>query len=82
VNVSFPPFGKDVRVTQLPTDIAVMLVGIAARQAASPTALFQARIAANPVEINLLVPADGTFNLAAARMLRRWKEAAASRRDV
>lgn len=82
MNVSFPPFGRDVRVTQLPTDVAVMLVGIAARQAASPTALFQARIAARPVEADLLMPFGGAFNLATALMLRRWKEAAAGRGDV
>lgn len=41
-------------------DFAILLVGIVSRQAASPTARVQARLAA-PVSRNKLRPADGRF---------------------
>jgi hypothetical protein len=44
VDLSFSRFETDVRVVALSPDLAVLMVGVAARQAASPTALVQARL--------------------------------------
>ncbi|MGN6374112.1 MAG: hypothetical protein ACTHMG_01010 [Sphingomonas sp.] len=74
MNQSFPPIGKDAVVTALPTDFAVMLVGAAARQAASPTAMFfQARLAPGPDDSSLLLPMHGAFNRAMAEQMKRWR---------
>jgi len=74
VDLSFPRFEADVRVTALPPDLAVMLVGVAARQATSPTALFQLRLDALPVVTSLFAPAHGAFNAAVAALLARGRE--------
>jgi hypothetical protein len=82
LNLSFPPIGRDVASTSLTADFAVMLVGVAARQAASPTAmLFQSRLRAGTYETALLAPAHGAFNQAMASRLQRWREAPARRPD-
>jgi hypothetical protein len=82
VNLSFPPIGRHAVATPLTADFAVMLVGVAARQAASPTAIFfQSRVPADTAEATLLAPAHGAFNQAMAYQLRRWKEASAGRTD-
>ncbi|HEY0624122.1 hypothetical protein [Sphingomonas sp.] len=50
--------------TAIPTELAVLMVGIAARQAASPTAQLQAMLD-RPVPAGaLLAPAHGAFNRA------------------
>jgi hypothetical protein len=74
VNLIFPPIDWTARTTALQDDLAVMLVGMTARQATSPTALFNARIATNPYEASLLAPPHGAFNRAAALAMTRWKE--------
>lgn len=74
VDLSFPHFDKSEAVTVLPPDLAVMMVGIAARQAASPTALFFARLGSSEMEHCLLAPSHGAFNAAAAAALRSWQE--------
>jgi hypothetical protein len=82
LNLSFPPLGKDAATTSLTADFAVMLVGVAARQAASPTAmLFQSRMRAGAYESALLAPVHGAFNQAMACRLQRWKEALPRRPD-
>ena len=74
MDLSFARLDRDVAVTAMPIELAVLLVGIAARQAASPTACVQTRLAlAAPVEA-LLAPAHGAFHHASAATLRRWKE--------
>jgi hypothetical protein len=74
VDLSFARLDRDVAVTAMPTELAVLLVGVAARQAASPTARAQARLAiAAPVD-TLLAPIHGTFHRAVAAALRRWKQ--------
>jgi hypothetical protein len=74
VDLSFARWERDVAVTAMPTELAVLLVGIAARQAASPTAFAQAQLAvAAPVEA-LLAPAHGAFNRTAAQALTRWQQ--------
>jgi ABC-type cobalamin transport system permease subunit len=74
VDLSFPRFEHDVRVTALPPDLAVMMVGIAARQACSPTARVQARLSTSLADPGRFAPADGTFNHAMAALLTGWKE--------
>ena len=73
MDLSFSRFEHDAHLTVLPPDLAVMMVGIAARQAASPTAIFQARMPAPRVE-QLFAPADGAFNAAVAAALTGWKD--------
>lgn len=69
MDLSFARFDKDVRITALPPDLAVLMVGISARQAASPTAIAASRLSA-PVRIDaLFAPLAGAFNLAAATCL-------------
>ena len=71
-------FEHDASVAQVSPDLAVLLVGIVARQAASPTAIAQARIApaagsadgAEPV----FFPASGAFDDRTAGRIRHWKE--------
>ena len=73
MDLSFARLERDVAVTAMPTELAVLLVGVAARQAASPTARAQARLAAAaPVEA-LLAPVHGAFHRATAQALMRWQ---------
>ncbi|WP_165830944.1 hypothetical protein [Sphingomonas pokkalii] len=58
----------------MPIGLAVLLVGIAARQAASPTARIQTRLSMPLPRAALLAPAHGAFHLGAAAALRRWQE--------
>ncbi|MDP5281007.1 hypothetical protein Q9Q95_18930 [Sphingomonas sp. DG1-23] len=74
MDLSFARLDRDVAVTAMPTELAVLLVGIAARQAASPTACAQTRLAMTAPVDALLAPAHGAFHRAAAAKLRRWKE--------
>ena len=74
LKLSFPPVGT-ATASPLTADFAVMLVGITARQAASPTAvLAHDEEAAGSVEARLLAPQHGAFNRAVADDLKRWKE--------
>ncbi|MFN3435140.1 MAG: hypothetical protein ACK4ZY_12175 [Sphingomonas sp.] len=49
------------------------MVGIAARQVASPTALTQARFGRIGQPSRLLQPLDGAFNGPTAALLAKWK---------
>lgn len=69
MDLSFSRFDADVTVTALPPDLAVLMVGVAARQAASPTAMLQARLAARYGVRNWFAPAHGSFNPAVAALL-------------
>ena len=76
MDLSFLRFEPDARVTALPPDLAVMLVGVVARQATSPTAMIQARLAPSDAAIAApwFAPAHGAFNLAMAQLLTTWKQ--------
>jgi hypothetical protein len=74
VDLSFARLDRDIAVTAMPTELAVLLVGIAARQAASFTASAQARLLAGTPGRGLLDPVHGAFHRAAARALTRWQE--------
>lgn len=58
----------------MPTALAVLLVGVAARQAASPTARAQAALVPDAPVDTLLAPAGGAFHAATACALRQWQE--------
>ncbi len=68
VDLSFSRFEADVTVVALPPDLAVLMVGVAARQAASPTAMIQASLPADGAR-DWFAPAHGAFNLSVAQML-------------
>ncbi|MCU6455686.1 hypothetical protein LPN01_16525 [Sphingomonas sp. A2-49] len=74
MDLSFPGFDRTTEVTQLPGDLAVLMVGIAARQTASPTAIAQARFGRISQPSRLLEPVDGAFNGPMAASLTRWKD--------
>jgi len=73
VDLSFPRFDKDARVTALPADLAVLLVGIAARQATSPTALIQQRQPGTEGDKSLFETEKGAFSAATAASIADWK---------
>jgi hypothetical protein len=69
VDLSFR-FDRDVAVmTAIPTELAVLMVGVAARQAASRTAQLQALLARTTAADALLAPAHGAFSHAAESAL-------------
>ena len=73
LDLSFARLDRDVAVTAMPIELAILFVGVAARQAASPTARAQARLAVSlPVDA-MLAPVHGAFHRAAALALRRWR---------
>jgi hypothetical protein len=71
VDLSFSRFEADVTVVALPPDLAVLMVGVAARQAASPTAMIQASLPAPESMPDWFAPAHGAFNLSVAHLLTR-----------
>ncbi|MCP3734340.1 hypothetical protein M9979_05545 [Sphingomonas sp. RP10(2022)] len=75
MDLSFPGFDRNTEVTRLPGDLAVLMVGIAARQSASPTAVAQAEFGRIGSPSRLLQPRDGAFNGPTAALLARWGEA-------
>lgn len=72
MDLSFSGFDERTEVTALPADLSVLMVGIAARQAASVTAVIQARFATRG-GMRLLDPVGGAFNGPMASALIRWK---------
>ena len=73
MDLSFARFEQDAHVTVLPPDLAVLMVGVVARQGASPTALVQARLERPVPESGPLAPPHGAFHAATAAMLTAWK---------
>ena len=80
MDLSFARFEHDATVTMLPPDLAVLLVGVAARQAASPTALVQSRIERAVPADTVFAPAHGAFSRPVAALLsaRPWPPARAN----
>lgn len=74
MDLSFSRFEADAGVTVLPPDLAVLMVGIAARQAASPTALRHAHLRPAFSHQSWFAPEHGAFNLSVAKMLTRGQE--------
>lgn len=74
MDLSYLRFEHDASVAVLPPDLAVLLVGVAARQAASPTAMIQNQIApAVAVEMPFR-PHSGAFDERQAERLVRWRQ--------
>ena len=73
MDLSFTSFDRDAELHVLPGDLATLLVGVAQRQAASPTAVAQARwtAAADPL---LFRPLHGAFNGAMAAAVAGWRK--------
>lgn len=74
MDLSFSRFALNAQPTVLPADLAVMVVGITARQASSPTARFQGNLMALPVTGDLFAPTHGCFNAEMAASITRWKQ--------
>jgi hypothetical protein len=74
VDLSFARLDRDVAVTAMPTELAVLLVGVAARQAASPTACLHTRLALSAPADALLAPEHGAFHRACSLALMQWKD--------
>lgn len=73
MDLSFPRFEKDRSAEGIPPELALLLVGIAARQAASPTALINQRGGTEKKSPDLVLGgAAGAFNPATARSIARW----------
>ncbi len=73
MDLSFARFEQDAHVTVLPPDLAVLMVGVVARQGASPTALVQTRLERPVATHGLLAPVHGAFDAATAALLTAWK---------
>ena len=73
MDLSFTRFDADAEPITMPHDLAVLMVGVAARQAASPTAAAQAGFARSAPDPRLFAPVDGAFNGATATKIAGWK---------
>ena len=74
MDLSYLRFEHDASVAVLPPDLAVLLVGVAARQAASPTAMIQAQVApAVAIELPFR-PVSGAFDEGQAVRIARWRQ--------
>ncbi len=76
MDLSFARLDRDFAVTAMPTELAVLLVGIAARQAASPTARAQAKLMVTTPMEALLAPVHGAFHRATALAFTRHRASA------
>ena len=74
MDLSFTRFERETELTVLPPDLAVLMVGATARQAASRTAAVQAGFLRAPVDPVLFQPLDGAFNGPMARALAWWSK--------
>ncbi|HEX4695644.1 hypothetical protein [Sphingomonas sp.] len=73
MDLSYLRFEHDASVATIPPDLAVLLVGIAARQAASPTAMVQARFAPTVLADLPFRPRSGSFDSRQAVRIARWR---------
>lgn len=74
MDLSFKRLEQDRSGTTMPPDLAVLLVGISARQATSPTARIEAALAANQSAVADPLPVAGAFDLPMARVIAQWRE--------
>ena len=72
MDLSYLRFDHDASVTVLPPDLAVLMVGVAARQAASPTALAQAMLFPRVIESSAFFPPSGAFDATVAARMVEW----------
>jgi hypothetical protein len=74
VDLSYLRFEHDASVAIFPPDLAVLLVGVTARQAASPTAMMQARFAPTVWADLPFRPPSGAFDERQAVRIERWRQ--------
>jgi hypothetical protein len=74
VDLSFTRFDRHSPIVTLPTDLAVLMVEMTARQAASPTATIYAKSARIRLDSALFAPVDGAFNGPMAKAMARWSD--------
>jgi hypothetical protein len=74
VDLSYLRFEHDASVAVLPPDLAVLLVGVAARQAASPTAMVQSQVAPTMPADSPFRPQAGAFDERQAERIERWTQ--------
>ncbi|QDZ08735.1 hypothetical protein FPZ24_15710 [Sphingomonas panacisoli] len=74
MDLSYLRFEHDASVAVLPPDLAVLLVGVAARQAASPTAIAHAQVAPAVIADLPFRPASGAFDEGQAVRIERWSQ--------
>ncbi len=74
MDLSFARFDRHTPIVTLPTDLAVLMVEMTARQAASPTAMTYARSARVRLNSVLFAPVDGAFNGPVASAILRWND--------
>lgn len=76
VDLSFPHPEQGVRAiaVALPADLAVLMAGVVARQATSPTALVQAHLEGREAAIRFGFATSGAFHTLAAELLNNWKQ--------
>jgi hypothetical protein len=74
VDLSYLRFEHDASAVVLPPDLAVLLVGIAARQAASPTACMQMRFMPTVLADLPFRPRSGAFCERQAVRIERWRQ--------
>ncbi len=74
MDLSFALFDRRAPLVELPSDLAVLLVEMTARQAASPTATIYARSARVRLDSALFAPVDGAFNGPVAKAMMQWKD--------
>ncbi|WP_375402324.1 hypothetical protein [uncultured Sphingomonas sp.] len=76
MDLSFTRFDRASELRMLPADLAVLMVGVAARQAASTTAGAQIELAreSDPTAPVPFAPADGRFSPDTAEALAAWKD--------
>jgi hypothetical protein len=70
LDLSFARLERGIAITALPVDLAVLLAGASARQAASTTARVQATVTMVRVSDGLLSPRHGSFHPVVAEALR------------
>jgi hypothetical protein len=74
VDLAYLRFEHDASVATMPPDLAVLLVGVAARQAASPTAMVQMRFAPTLLADLPFRPRSGAFDSRQAVRIARWRQ--------
>ena len=74
MDLAYLRFEHDASVAIMPPDLAVLLVGVVARQAASPTAIVQARFAPTMLADLPFHPRSGAFDARQAVRMARWRQ--------
>jgi hypothetical protein len=74
VDLSYLRFEHDASVAAMSPDLAVLLVGVTARQTASPTARMQARFAPTLLADLPFHPRSGAFHARQAVRIARWRQ--------